>query len=347
VKDAASALSKPQHIRVANDLRIRKVMIARGEATLADLAAETGLSQTTVGQVIEQMRRAGVVEEARKQASSGGRPAAAWVLRPSAWMGAALAIERDGLTWALFDAFGKKIGVGERPVREDHLEEALSLSEELRDAAAARGCGRCALAVGVSAAVKDGKVLTGDFLDAWGGKDLEALFRERSGLATTVENDLNAVALGYLKFVEASERKIGSLVYVHFNGGACIGSGLVLDGRVFRGESHYAGEIGFLPMGDGRILEDIMYSAETKAEDYVEAVVIALRAINCVVNPAHIALGGRGFRFDLEDAISARFRSLVDARVRPSLAFPRDSAAYYMDGLGGLAAEAALSLPAR
>jgi hypothetical protein len=288
------------------------------------------------------MRRSGVVRETGKLSSSGGRPATAWELRPQAWMSAALAIEGYGLTWALFDAFRTRIDGGERPVGSDPLEDALALSAELRELAAARGCGRCAVAVGVPAAVKDGRVLTGDFLEAWADKDLQALFRERSGMAAIVENDLNAIALGYLAFAQASGEALDSLAYVHFNEGSCIGSGLVVGGRVLRGASSFAGEVGFLPMYDGRLLEDVMYSAETQSGDYVEAVVAALRAINCVVNPALIALSGRGFRFDLEQGISARFRALVDARVRPSLAFPRDSASYYMDGLAGLATELAL-----
>jgi predicted NBD/HSP70 family sugar kinase len=310
---------------------------------MADLVGETGLSQTTVGQVVERMRRSGAVREVGKLSSSGGRPAAAWSLSPQAWMSAALAIEGDSLTWALYDAFGTRIGEGSRPVRADPLEEALSLSVELRTMAEAKSSGRCALAVGVPAAVKDGKVLTGDFLEAWADKDLDELFRDRSGLDAIVENDLNAIALGYLAYAAANGRKLESLAYLHFNEGSCIGSGLIVDGRVLRGASSFAGELGFLPMYDGRILEDVMYSAETKSGDYAEAVVIALRAVNCVVNPALIVLGGRGFRFDLEDEISARFRSLVDARVRPSLAFSRESAGYYLDGLAGLAAELALA----
>ncbi len=340
----AVALSRPQHIRVANDLSIRRLLRERKSATMADLAAETGLSQTTVGQVIEGMRRSGLVRDAGRQASSGGRPAASWSLEASAWTSAALAIEGESLSWALFDAFGSKAEEGSAPVRSDPLAEALSLSAELGDAARSRSGSLGALAVGVPAAVKDGRVLTGDFLEAWAGKDLESLFRERSGLDAVVENDLNAVALGYLRYARSEGREVESLAYIHFNEGSCIGSGLVLDGRVFRGASSYAGEVGFLPMGDGRILEDIMYSAQTRAEDYAEAVILALRTINCVVNPALIVLGGRGFRFDLEDEISSRFRSLVDARVRPSLAFSRDSGAYYMDGLGSLAAD--LVLPA-
>jgi hypothetical protein len=343
VKGKTSVVSRPQHVRIANDLRIREALLARSAVTMADLVAETGLSQTTVGQVVDRMRRSGLVREAGKQASSGGRPAAAWSLRPNAWMSAALAIERDALSWALYDAFGTRIDGGGMTVREGHLEEALSLSAGIAKAASSKGRGRCALAVGVPAAVKDGRALTGDFLEAWAGLDLESLFRERSGLETIVENDLNAIALGYLRRAEAEGRKPGSLAYVHFNEGSCIGSGLVLDGRVFRGASSYAGEIGFLPMGDGRNLEEVMFSAETRSEAYVEAVVAALRAINCVVNPALVVLGGKGFRFDLEDAIAARFGALVDARVRPSLAFSRDSAEYYMDGLAGLAAELAIA----
>jgi predicted NBD/HSP70 family sugar kinase len=329
---------KPQRLRLINEALIREALASRGEATTADLVEDTGLSQTTVGQILDQMRRGNIICETDKRASSGGRRAAAWVLNPKAWSSIALSIERDSLAWGIANALGTLTGQGTRIVKNDPLAEALELASELKAEADREDCGRSALAVGVPAAVQGGKVLTGEFLKPWADFDIEELFAAETGLPVVVENDLNATAVGYLRVAEASGYKIHSLVYIHFNGGDCIGSGLVLEGKVFRGAANYSGELGYLPMGDGRILDDLMLAADSD-ERFVDAIVSALRIVNCVVNPALLVVGGRGFRFDLGDDIDRAFKALVEERVRPSLVFVPDSRPYYTAGLAGLAAE--------
>jgi hypothetical protein len=329
---------KPQRLRLINEAFIREALAARGEATTADLVDDTGLSQTTVGQILDQMRLGSLICETDKRASSGGRRAAAWVLNPKAWSSITLSIERDGLAWGIANALGSLISQGTRIVKSDPLAESLVLASELKAEVESDGGGRSALAVGVPAVVQDGKVLTGEFLGPWVDLDLEELFAKKTGLSVVVENDLNAIALGYLRLAETSGYKIHSLVYIHFNSGACIGSGLVLEGRVFRGAANYSGELGYLPMGDGRILDDLMLAADSD-ERFVDAIVSALRIVNCVVNPALLVVGGRGFRFDLDDDIDRAFKALVEESVRPSLVFVPDSRPYYTAGLAGLAAE--------
>jgi hypothetical protein len=330
---------KPQHIKLINEALVREALHSRSEATTADLVVETGLSQTTVGQIVDQMRRSGIVREAGKRASSGGRPASAWTLNPAAWTSIAIAIEVDGLFWGIANALGSISSTGSRLIKTEPLRDALALAEELKDSVPAGAETRLALAVGVPGAVKEGRLLTGDFLEAWSGIDLPALFAERTGMPIVVENDLNAIALGYAKAAASSGYKLDSLVYIHFNGGSCIGSGLVVGGRILRGASSYSGELGFLPMGDGLSLDDVILATEEDDEGYAEAIVQALAAVNCVVNPALLVLGGRGFRFDLGDEISARFKVLVDQDVRPNLVFAPDSLPNYLNGLVGLAAE--------
>lgn len=335
---------KPQHIKLINEVLIREGLLARGVATTAELVADTGLSQTTVGQIVDEMRRRGMIREAEKRASSGGRRASAWVLDPEAWSSLCLSIEPESLAWGVANALGTVVQQGERIVRKDPLAEALDLARELKDALCEADEGRedrasrAALALGVPAAVRGGRVLTGDFLEAWSGLDLEELFARKAGLPVVVENDLNAIALGYLRSARASGYRPHSLVYLHFNSGSCIGSGLVLEGKVFRGAANYAGELGYLPMGGGRILDELMLAADADGP-FVEAIVSTLRIVNCVVNPALLVVGGRGFRFDLGDDISRSFRAAVPEGVRPSLVFVPDSRPYYLGGLAELAAE--------
>jgi predicted NBD/HSP70 family sugar kinase len=286
------------------------------------------------------MWHAGIVREAGKRASKGGRPASAWILDPAAWTSIAIAAEREALYWGVANALGAFSDQGSRPTTGDPIREALDLAAELKAAASAPGRqSRIAFALGLPGAVKGGKLITGDLSEAWSEIDLSALFVQRIGLPVAIENDLNAIALGYAKALERSVDKPDSLAYIHFNGGSCIGSGLVFEGRILSGASNYSGELGFLPMGEGKTLDDLILAVERDDERYAEAIVRALQTVNCVVNPALVVLGGRGFRFELEGAIRARYEALVDERVRPKLAFVPDSLGHYLTGLAGLAAE--------
>lgn len=323
----------PQLMKLVNETLVRDALLARGEASNADLVVDTGLSQTTVKQVLEEMLGRGIVREAGKRSSSGGRRAAAWTLVPDAWSNVAIAIGEAGLSWGIANALGVLTSRGKSPIRTEALWDALDLALDLRG-------GASALAIGVPGALKDGRIVTGDYIEAWADIELRALFSERVGLPVIVENDLCAIALGYARSLGSGGEAPDSLAYVHFNGGACVGSGLVLDGRVFRGASSYSGELGYLPMGKGRILDEVIGEGASD-EDYAEAIVAALRTVNCVVNPGLVALGGGGFRFGLSAAIAERFEEAVDPEVRPGLAFIEDCEPHYLAGLAGLAAELA------
>jgi predicted NBD/HSP70 family sugar kinase len=323
-------------MRLINEELIREALVARREATTAELVADTGLSQTTVGQTLEQMKLSGMIGESEKRASSGGRRAASWAIKPKAWTSIAIVVETDSLAWSVADAVDGIAQSGTSPVEGDALEEALELAARLRSGIETR----CALAIGVPGAVQNGHVITGDFCDAWDGIDLEERFKAATGLSVVVENDLNAIALGYVNSAEAKDGAIHSLVYIHFNGGSCIGSGLVLGGRIFRGASNFSGELGFLPMGAGKVLDDAVAEAGSD-ESYIEAIVASLRAVNCVLNPELLVVGGRGFRFDLDSGIRRSLEAFVPEAVRPRLVFAPESGNYYMAGLASLATERA------
>lgn len=74
----------------------------------------------------------------------------------------------------------------------------------------------------------------------WLATDPVPALRERLGVPVLAENDANLAALG--EAVAGAGRGHGSLAYVKL--GACaIGMGLVLDGRIHRGASGFAGEL--------------------------------------------------------------------------------------------------------
>lgn len=87
---------------------------------------------------------------------------------------------------------------------------------------------------------KNGIILNGVNLPDWDGISLQSELEERLGISVRLINDANAAAWG--EYIYGAGRGSQSMVYVTLSTG--IGSGLVLDGRLFLGTSSFAGELG-------------------------------------------------------------------------------------------------------
>ena len=85
-----------------------------------------------------------------------------------------------------------------------------------------------------------GRTVTCHHLPGWESFPLRDVVAERAGLPAIVDNDANAAALGEVRFGAA--RGCRHVLYLTVSTG--VGGGVVLDGRVHRGASSMAGEIG-------------------------------------------------------------------------------------------------------
>ncbi|HEV8437162.1 MAG TPA: ROK family protein [Methylomirabilota bacterium] len=81
------------------------------------------------------------------------------------------------------------------------------------------------------------------------GMLLATMVGERSGLPVFVDNDVNVLALGEWVFGEGKGTR--SLVVLALGTG--VGGGIILDGRLHRGQGGFGGELGHVPINfDGR-----------------------------------------------------------------------------------------------
>jgi glucokinase len=85
-----------------------------------------------------------------------------------------------------------------------------------------------------------GEVVLSHHVQGWEGVRLRAALEERLGLPVVLDNDANAGTLGEWRF--GAGRGFDDLLYVNIGTG--IGGGIVAGGRLVRGASNLAGEIG-------------------------------------------------------------------------------------------------------
>lgn len=156
---------------------------------------------------------------------------------------------------ALIDSEGNVIAYDYRETRAEAGREAVverMLAGARQVIAEAEATPSQVAAVGVGAPgplnVTKGVVVAPPNLPGWERVPLKQLIEEGLGIATFLENDANAAALGEHRF--GAGRGVEHMIYVTVSTG--IGGGLILDGELYHGDSGMAGEIGhitILPYG--------------------------------------------------------------------------------------------------
>ena len=121
-----------------------------------------------------------------------------------------------------------------------------------------------AIAIATAGLVDEtGKVVfAGDNFAEYSGTDLQNIVGKKSGLPCVVENDANAAALG--EYYRGAGKGCASLFMVTVGTG--VGGAFIADGKILRGASCSAGELGFIPADGGAKLEDLASGAAAMRE---------------------------------------------------------------------------------
>lgn len=94
--------------------------------------------------------------------------------------------------------------------------------------------------------VDKGKVIFLPNIPGWRDVPLKKIFEAKLKVRTLIENDVNLITLGEWKFGAGCGYK--NLICITLGTG--VGSGLVLDGALYRGEGFAAGELGHVPLNE-------------------------------------------------------------------------------------------------
>lgn len=222
-------------------------LIAGGRAvTRTELAAECGLSRSTVTQRVNRLLDRGLVIERGSGASEGGRPPTVLALAPGSGVLLAADLGATHAALAVADLGGEVVAETYADIDIDAGPDAvLGL---VRDAWAGllAGLGRTAgdvrgVGVGVPGPVEfsTGTVVRPPIMAGWDGCRVPARLTGYGPAPIMVDNDVNLMALG-----EHRAGRAADLLYIKIGTG--IGCGTVTAGRLYRGSDGAAGDIGHI-----------------------------------------------------------------------------------------------------
>jgi glucokinase-like ROK family protein len=235
-------------VRKVNTSQVLDCLRTSAPLSRSTIAHRTGLNRSTVSSVVDELLVDNLVREVGLQPSQGGRPGVLLELNPQG--GCAVGVELGiGFFSVLLSNFAAE-ALWRKRVSYDPTEDfsaTLMYIEELIQHALDVGQQMALRPLGVGLGLPGlVDIRTGELVLAPNLKvesiQFGKLWQEKFGVHVFLENEANAAALG--EFYFGHGRNVRNLIYL--SAGVGVGSGIVINGRLFRGTTGFAGEIGHM-----------------------------------------------------------------------------------------------------
>lgn len=335
-----------------------------GAISRADIARLTALSAQTVSNIVEELEKAHFLKAEPAARPARGQPAVPYSIDPDGAYSIGLQLDHQLLVGVVTDLSGlirarieKKV---DRPTPAVAMPALADMVEELlRNFPAARprllGIG---LAMPGPFGVQGLTSVGPTALPGWEDFPVATELERLTGIPVIVENDATAAAIG--EKLHGVARQIGSFVYLFIGTG--LGAGLFLDGHLYKGSGHNAGEIGhmvvnpsglacacgkrgcleryvslraaydFLELPDAdhaspALLEELYLQGDERIEAWLDSAVEPLRQVintlELTLDPDTVVLGGF-MPVDIIEKLVARLAPLpLSVSARGERAIPR------------------------
>ena len=251
VPTATLAKATHRQTRRSNVQLVLRTVYESAALSRADVARATGLTRTTVSELVEGLIADGLVVEVGTGPSTGGKAPILLCVPAGARQLVGVDVDRERLSGAVIDLRGE---VQARESRDLHGRDGEAALRELEGLVltltAAAGRPLVGVGIGTPGLIEQpaGRVRWAvglDWHDTPVGERLAAL----TGLPTIVVNDSQASAMAEWAFGHHDTSSAMVVVKV----GVGIGAGIVIGGRVYAGDDSGAGEIGHTRVTDEEV----------------------------------------------------------------------------------------------
>jgi predicted NBD/HSP70 family sugar kinase len=237
--------------KTQNEIRLLNLIREEGPMTRSEIARRIHISKVSVWEIIGRLIESGFIVEIGKGESTfrgGKRPR---LLQINADNGCVIGVEirREYSRVALANICSDITKIEEIPHRagatmDDVLPRLFEKIDLMLDSP---GIGRdklisCGIGLPGFVDYEKGELAFADTLQGWANLPLTAQFRARYSVPVFIENDVNAITLG--ECLLGAGQGYNNVVCIWIGEG--IGAGLLVNGKIVRGEYSTAGEIGYL-----------------------------------------------------------------------------------------------------
>ena len=249
-------------LRERNRERVIGALREQGHTSQADIARVTGLSRTTVSKLVAELKVSGLVGELEVSAADprglhGGRPAVQLTLRDTSKAVVGIDFGHSHVQVAVANLAHNVLAERIRYLDVNHqateaFDASVAMVDEVLEEAGYRRACIIGAGIGIPGPIDrvSGTAGSASILPGWVGMRIGEEIERRLGLPVEIENDANLGALAELTW--GAGRECSTFAYIKAATG--IGAGIVIDGKLLRGASGTAGEIGHTTLDEGGAL---------------------------------------------------------------------------------------------
>lgn len=234
--------------------RIIAYHMKHGNATIPDLAKRLGLSIPTVSKLVDELTVSGLIREGGKTETGNGRHPNTYGLNPESCYFVGVDIKNNAVSLGLMD-FGGNVVEQQLDVifeSQNSVDNLMQLCDIIEKFITSRDIDRHSILtvnINISGRVNP---MVGYSYSRYNFEEmpLSEVMTEKLGVRVCIENDTRAMTYGEYIYGDCS--KIDNLIFLNLSWG--IGLGIIIDGKVYRGKSGFAGEIGHMVIYNNEII---------------------------------------------------------------------------------------------
>ena len=324
-------IGQPQYIKEVNINIIEDIIAEKGPVSKPELSRISSLSLPTVNKIVDALTETDRVKVSGVLESGIGRKAQLYVVNANSGCILALYLMDHTYICAVVNAVGEITYRFTVLVETSSRQLALESTYEAIDNLIAHANSSVkAIGIGVPGVVKSNNLITNiPNIQGWEGINLKEVIEGKYKLSTFVENNVKLTTVGF--YHNELKQRYDNIAYIHLGKG--IGSGIIIDKKLYKGFRSLAGELGYMIVEgptaadmkfvksrgllEQRIsnliqsLKDSSGTDESKKRDMEklqELLSFGLTNLIYTLNPEVIVLSG--------DIISRQFISEVEIKVR-------------------------------
>lgn len=267
---------------------IRRILKSEQKATKQRLSELTGLSTVTIGSILQQLLEKNEVYEDELIPSNGGRPAQSFCYNSE--YNHVLIIytheneieNKDTIYVRVINLFGDCI------YKEEHIIDEILLTtfEPIIDKLIKVYPNIKAIGFGLPGEEYDEILIINDYEDL-AGQRFSEYYKNKYSLPVIIENDVNSAVIGYCSLHKNEIDDNSAIVYLYFPTKYCPGTGIYINGNLYKGFRHFAGEIQNLPINVD--WSNIDYSSFDYSCEAISKLIISITSI---LDPKKIIIHG-------------------------------------------------------
>ncbi len=216
-----------------------------------DLSTALGKSVPNVTKSVNELIEEGWLEEAGQAPSSGGRRPMLYALKKSDCYIVSVAMTRMGMNICILDIKNEMVANPQYfdidlTKNEVAITAILNKINTIINQAAIVRSDILGIGISMPGFIDVVKGVNYSYLEMPGSKSLRDYLTEQLDLPVYIDNDSSVLALAELRFGAAEGRKEVMVINIGWG----VGLGMIVDGKLFRGYSGFAGELSHIPISD-------------------------------------------------------------------------------------------------